>query len=158
MVGASAKSIGEEAKSEVQNLFVQIFDPTADEVSSSMFVGGEKRRGETSLDINDNRNSPLEPVTDYGVIWLTDYTDREVIAPQVVEADDKIVILWNVQSDEGCEAYFMVLSSDGRVISPAASFGKVSLNSYEKPIYHNGRIYWACAQDGIIRVLNIQVD
>lgn len=51
----------------------------------------------------------------------------------------------------------MVLSSDGKVISPATWLRRVNFNSYEKPIYHDGRICWACAQDGIIRVLNIQV-
>ncbi|MBP3293733.1 MAG: hypothetical protein J6N32_08265, partial [Clostridia bacterium] len=37
-VGASAKSIGEAAKEEKQNLFMQIFDPTK-KVSSAMFTG-----------------------------------------------------------------------------------------------------------------------
>lgn len=84
-------------KSEKQNLFVQIFDPTADEVSSSMFVGGKNRIGESSFDINDNQNSPLTSVTDYGLIWLTDYTDNSVYAPHETVADDKIVIIWNAE-------------------------------------------------------------
>jgi len=157
LVGASAKSIGEEAKTEKQNLFIQIFDPVSFELSPSMFVGGTTRSGKTSMDIYDNGNSPLTEVTDYGVIWLTDHTDRDVIAPQVVVGDDRIIILWTENHDYKSESFYMVLASDGKVITPATSLGRLKLNSYEMPIYHNGSVYWACAYNGIIRVLSIPI-
>lgn len=89
-----------------------------------MFVGGSTRTGATSTDIYDNSNSPLTEVTDYGVIWLTNYTDRDVIAPQVVVGDDRIVIFWTEErKPEGmyhtpdefyCESYYMILSAEDR--------------------------------------------
>lgn len=156
LVGASARSISEAAKTEKQNLFIQIFDPLAKELSSSMFVGGTTRSGETSFDINDNKNSPLTKVTDYGVIWLTNYTDKNVIAPQVVVADDRIVILWAEDSTSVSEAFYMVLSAGGDVITPATSLGIRKLNSYEMPIYHNGLVYWAYTYNGKLRVVSIK--
>ncbi len=158
-VGASAKSIGEAAKTEKQNLFVQIFDPTKN-LSSSMFMGGGERSGATSFDINDNSNSPLTPVTDYGVIWLTDYTDRDVIAPHAVAANDCIVILWNECNASGqYEAFYTVLSADGDVVTPPSSLGvDFPVNSMEAPVYHDGSIYWAAADSGRIYVVQFNPD
>jgi len=169
LAGASAKSISEEAKTEKQNLFIQIFDPLSTEVSPSMFVGGSIRSGETSTDINDNNNSPLTKVTDYGVIWLTNYTDRDVIAPQVVVGDDRIILLWTEKRDPGqgtfrvlgesyTDSYYMVLSAEGEVITPVTSLGRLKLNSYEMPVYHNGSVYWVYADNGRLRVVGIPVN
>lgn len=158
-IGASAKSIGEDAKEEKQNLFIQIFDP-AEKVSSDMFTGGTKRSGKTSYDINDNKNSPLTSVTDYGVIWLTNHTDRDVVAPHAVVADDRIVILWNEFIDyRRSEAFYMVVSAEGEVLTPATSLGKnFPLNSGEAPVYHDGKIYWACSVKNRIRVIDLEVN
>jgi len=165
LVGASAKSIGEAAKTEKQNLFVQIFNPLSTEVSPSMFIGGRVRTGETSTDIYDNNNSPMTKVTDYGVIWLTNYTDRDVIAPQVVVGDDHIIILWTELSkregssgyDYNTKSYYMVLSPEGKVIIPATSLGSFKLNSYEMPVYHNGSVCWAYTDRNRIRVVSISL-
>ena len=153
LVGASVKSISENAEKEKQNLFMQIFDPTAREVSPSIFLGGETRNGATSTDINDNSNSPLTPVTDYGVHWLTDYTDMHAVAPQVVEADDRLVILWSTEED----TFYMVLSADGGVLTPASSLGRMPLNSFERPVYHDGVISWAAVMEGRLRVWSIKI-
>lgn len=157
LVGASAKSIGEEAKTEKQNLFVQIFDPRAPKRSPSAYIGGTVRSGATSFNINDNQNSPLTPVTDHGVIWLTDHTDRNVITPQVAAADDRIVILWSevVEGETNYESFYTVLSAEGKVITPATSLGNMPLNSYEMPIWHDGKIWWAYALNGKIAVTSI---
>ncbi len=155
-VGASAKSISESAKSEPQNLFIQIFDPKK-KLSESMFIGGEKRSGATSFDINDNQNKPLKNVTDYGVHWLTDYTDKNVVYPRVVSAGDRIAVMWNENSDGAVSAHYMVLSDSGEIITPATSIGSISLNSAEPPVYYDGKIYWASADNGIIRVLSLEI-
>lgn len=152
LVGASAKSISEKAKSEKQNLFVQIFDPQAAQVSEAMFIGGEVRSGALSTDINDRDNSPLESVTDYGVHWLTDYNDTDVIAPQVVSANDRIVILWSTNED----TFYMVLSEDGTVITPATSLGGQPLNSFERPVYYDGAVYWAAVKNGRLKIMSIR--
>ena len=152
-VGASAKSISEAAKTEKQNLFVQIFNPLAKEVSPSMFVGGSARSGATSTNINDNTNSPLTSVTDYGVRWLTSYTDVDVVAPQVVSAGDRLVILWSTTSD----TFYMVLSASGEVITPATSLGGLGLNSFEPPVYHDGAVWWVSVRSEILTVNNIKI-
>ena len=160
LVGASAKSISEAAKEEKQNLFVQIFNPRATRVSPSMFVGGTTHSGATSFDIYDSSNSPLTPVTDYGVHWLTDYTDRDVVAPQVVAADDRVVILWSTEDgnyETVNDSFYMVLSSNGTILTPATSLGGVLLNSFERPVYHDGCIYWAETSNGRLRVRSIEI-
>jgi len=157
LVGASAKSISEAAKKEKQNLFVQIFDPLAEEVSKSMFVGGSTRSGATSFDINDSQNSPLTKVTDYGVRWLTNNTEVDVTAPQVVVADDRIVILWSETKNYKPQAYYMVLSASGEILTPKTSLGIWQLNSYEMPIYHDGAIQWAYAANRSVRVVSIKI-
>ncbi len=156
LAGASAKSISEASKTEKQNLFIQIFNPLAKALSPSAFVGGSTRSGATSFDINDNQNSPLTDVTDYGVIWLTNHTDKDVIAPQVVVADDRIVLLWTENNELVSESFYMVLTAGGDVITPATSLGRLNLNSYEVPIYYNGLVYWAYAYNGKLRVVSIK--
>jgi hypothetical protein len=153
LAGASAKSIGEGARTEKQNLFVQIFDPRSDGFSQSSFVGGEARQGATSFDINDNSNSPLTQVTDYGVIWLTDYADKDAIAPQIVAADDKLVVLWSTSEN----SYYMTLSASGQILTPATSLNNAPLNSFERPVYHNGEIQWAAVYRGILSVQGIKL-
>jgi hypothetical protein len=143
LVGASAKSISEAAKKEKQNLFVQILNPSANELNPSAFVGGTSRSGATSNDINDNSGKSLVPVTDYGVHWLTDYYDVDAIAPQVVSAGDNLVILWATDND----SFYTVLSADGDTIIPATSLYGIPLNAYERPIYYNGAVYWAAVAD-----------
>lgn len=153
LVGASAKSISEDAKKEKQNLFIQLFDPNIKQISSSKFIGGQTRSGALSTDINDNSNAPLTPVTNYGVHWLTGYTDRDVVAPQVVTADDRIVILWSTMD----ESFYTVLSNDGSIVTPTTSLGRLRLNSYEPPVYHDGAVHWASVDNGRLKVSSIEL-
>lgn len=158
LVGASVKSLSEKAKEEKQNLFVQIFDPKEKSISKSMFVGGIERSGATSFDINDNQNSPLTSVTDYGVHWLTNNIDRDVVTPHSVVADNYIIILWNEESEGVTEAFYIMLTPNGNIVKPATSLGRnIQLNPTEKPIYHDGKVYWASAYNGKITVQNIDV-
>ena len=157
LVGASAESISESAKTEKQNLFVQVFDPLSAEVAPSMFVGGSARSGATSFDINDNANKPLTPVTDYGVRWLTHYTGKDVVAPHSVVADDRIFIFWSTTENE---SFYIVLSANGDILTPETRLAGMTLNSYEQPVYHNGAIYWISVLNGklMIRSIDIQKD
>ena len=142
LCGASAKSIGENTPNENQNLFIQVFE--LDENKMPKFIGGEERTGVSATDIYDNSNTPLTNVTNYGVRWLTDYKEDIVVAPQIVKADDKVVVLWSVRDvhnrfSEG--RYYMVLSESGEVLVPQTPL-EPYLNSYEKPVYNNGVISW----------------
>lgn len=159
LAGASAKSLGPAAEDEKQNLFVQIFNPLASLVTPYMFVGGTVRSGETSLNIYDNQNQPLTRIYDFGVIWLTNYIDRDVITPQVVVGDDRIVILWAETDETGntLGSFYMVLSAGGEVVTPRTSLGRLQLNSYESPVYHNGSVYWAYVHNNTLRVASIAI-
>lgn len=152
LVGASAKSLSKAAKNEKQNLFIQIFDPYA-EISPSKFIGGVERKGKTSMDINDNSNTPLTKVTDYGVHWLTNYKDKDVIAPQVVEADNRLVIFWSTKKD----SFYMILSKNGEVIKSETSLKGVPLNSYERPVYHKGTVYWMAMKDSVLKEYRLKI-
>jgi hypothetical protein len=52
----------------------------------------------------------------------------------------------------------MVLSAEGEVITPVTSLGRLKLNSYERPVYHNGSVYWVYADNGRLRVVGIPVN
>lgn len=152
LVGASAKSIGEAAKNEKQNLFIQIFNPS-EKNSASSYIGGTERQGETSMDINDNSNTSLTKVTDYGVNWLTQYTKTDVIAPQVVAADNRLVILWTTEKD----SFYMLLSEDGTIIKPATSLKGLPLNSYERPLFYDNAVYWVGVKEGKLKVYSLKI-
>ncbi|MNW03109.1 hypothetical protein D3C71_1989950 [compost metagenome] len=91
-------------------------------------------------------------MTDYGVHWLTNSNDTDVIAPQVVSADDRIVILWSTDAD----TFYMVLSEDGTVITPATSLGGLPLNSFERPVYYDGAVYWVAVKNGRLKTMSIR--
>lgn len=162
LVGASAKSISANAKNEAQNLFIQIVKPeefskveTLD-LPSEIFIGGKERSGRMCFNVNDTKNSELRPVTDYGVHWLTDYDTESVIRPQVVEANDKIVILWSCSYNN----YYIVLSNEGKVLVPETKID-TPLNSYEKPLYINGKVQWVYASlmdDGYTGLGTIEIN
>lgn len=166
LVGASAKSLSANAAKEPQNLFIQIFNPEATKESSQFYKGGTDRTGETAFDIYDTKSTPMKPVIDQGIHWLTNYTDREVIAPQVVVAENRIVILWSEKygsSDSYSSLaprdnnYYMVLSSSGEVIKAATSLGHMPLNSMERPVYHEGHLQWVTVYNGYLKVRQLKL-
>ena len=166
LVGASAKSLSATAASEGQNLFVQLFDPDQKVSSSSKFIGGTERTGATALDIYDTASKPLVSITDYGTHWLTDYKDSSVLAPQVVVANDRIIILWSVKKKaekayfgypERDNSYYMVLSATGEVLLKPTHLGNIPLNSMEKPIYHDGHLEWVSVYNGFLKVRKLLV-
>ena len=99
----------------------------------------------------------LTSVTDHGVIWLTDYTDRDVIAPQMITEDNKIVVMWSEQRKGKMQAFYMVLSESGVVLKPRTYIGEKCLNSYEKPVYFNQKIIWAYCKNNKIKVKQLSL-
>ena len=139
--GASAKSISEEAKNESQNLFIQMFDVDYDH--NVTYIGGETREGLTARNFYEE-NSTMKSVTNNGVRWLTDYSKESVVRPQIVRAEDKFVIIWSIYEpdNESCKkTAYMVLSDEGEILVPETALD-CGINSYEKPIYHNGIVSW----------------
>jgi hypothetical protein len=168
LVGASAKSISEASKHEPQNLFIQILKHGATEVCATSFVTSGTRVGATSDDINDKNNKPLVPVTDHGVMWLTDYSNEEVYSPQVVVTDDdRLVIIWEKHEVVPVHAYprsglfidthYIVLSGRGDIVKEITSLGGVRLNAFEDPIFTHGVISWASVCANTVQVHKLDV-
>lgn len=61
--------------------------------------------------------------------------------------NDNLVIMWATKDD----TFYMILSAEGNVITPATTLNGVSLNSYERPIYYNGAIHWVSVKDGRLK-------
>lgn len=154
LAGASVKALNADAAKQKQNIFLQIFNPSFEKITKDIFVGGVDRTGNTALSMYDDK---LTPITDHGVIWLTDYTDRDVVAPKMITADDKIIVMWSEQRKNTMKAYYMVLSESGVVIKPRTYIGKNCLNSYEKPVYFDQKIFWAYSKDRKIRVKQLSL-
>lgn len=154
LAGASVKALDADAAKQKQNLFLQIFNPSFENITKEMFVNGTDRTGSTALSMYDKE---LTSVTDHGVIWLTDYTDRDVIAPQMITEDNKIVVMWSEQRKGKMQAFYMVLSESGVVLKPRTYIGEKCLNSYEKPVYFNQKIIWAYCKNNKIKVKQLSL-
>ena len=132
LVGSSVKTLKSSGyNTQKKNLFIMYADPSKkmlDGVSRSGYCLGES-------------------VTDTGVKWLTNYTGYDVENPQVVYTDDdRIVILWEkVKNTSNVTTYYMILSSNGKVLQKATKIKGVRLNTNEEPIYKDGYVFWSTA-------------
>ncbi len=160
LVGTSVKSLSSSAKKEKEQLFIQIFDPTAALDSSSAFVTKGERSGLGG-------NNGTENVKDLGVKWLTDYKDKTVSDPQAVATDSgNIVILYELKDakEKNSGVYYMVLDKRGEVISEAKKFSdSAKLNPCRMPVYVSGKVYWAANKSsgenkGNLHIYSIEVE
>lgn len=159
LVGSSEKTLSLEVAptnkeycghSEARNLFLQILkkDFNLYEDSDCYAVSGTTRKATGSKPTNAKTNLFLDENTvDYGVIWLTDYSDEYYCASPkvVVTEDDEIVVLWEklqYSDDSIIDSYIMILASDGTVIQEATSLGGVRLDSDEDVLYRGGTLVW----------------
>lgn len=134
---------------EARDLFIQYIkkDFYDFDVSDSYTVTGETRAATGSSPFSAATELFLSSDTvDYGVNWLTEYSDEYLAYnPKVLATDDSVIVLWQknkYSSGELVDTYYMVLGSDGSVKKSATSIGKVWLSRDEDPIYLNGKIYW----------------
>lgn len=139
LVGTSAKSLNSKAKSQIEQLFIQIFDPDAKLSSKSAYTTKGERKGKSGKNGDEN-------VTDYGVQWLTSYTKGyRIMNPQaVITKKGKIVILYELYKDRKFKSLdYMVLSKTGKVLSaPAKLSSTAMLNSDEMPVAIGESVYW----------------
>ena len=151
---ASAKSLSSSAKTESEEIFLQIFDPFGDLSTKGAYVTSGSRSGLAGGNGRDQ-------VTNYGVKWLTSLgTDYGIDNVQIVSTDDKkIIVLYEcgktIYRDEyGSESefegtYYMVLDESGNVIKSATLFSNSArLNPCESPVYKDGKVYWVGNTDG----------
>ena len=170
IVGTSARTLGEEAKNEGQDLFVQLYkleDSRFPENLKEMAIGGEIRTGVTSFDIHDTNDSGVESVTDYGVNWLTDINeenpDYTIYQPQVIQVNDKVIVLYVKGIREKQEIasvkykyYYQILSADAEILQGETEI-ECPLNAMEQPIYVNGKVQWVYAYNGKIGLGTIEI-
>jgi hypothetical protein len=145
LVGTSVKSLSSKASSQKEQVFIQIFDPTADLTSSSSYVTTGKRSGTGGLNGD-------QKVTDYGVKWLTSSTKYSYENPQVVsDGNGTIVVLYEqyaASTGKYQGVYYMVLNKNGKVVSKAKKYSATAhLNPCEMPVYTNGTIYWTANKE-----------
>lgn len=156
-VGTSAKSLNSNAADENEQLFIQIFDPSANLGKASSYVTSGTRSGLSGGNGDEN-------VTDYGIKWLTNYKKVKIRHPQVVATDSgKIVVLYEKYARDYYGVYYIVLDSKGEVIQKSQLFSKTArLNPCEMPVYVNGRVYWAGnnKSDGNknVHIFSIEID
>ena len=160
LVGASEKTLSYDVAptnidylghSEARNLFIQIFDKNVSNYGEPnlqllqeeprVAVGSRPSYALTRLYLEDG-------AIDYGVRWLTDYSDKYCVQnPRLITtADDRIVILWEKAQyvDRGSRyisSYYMVLSSIGDVLQEPREFNG-RLTAFEQPVVIGDYIYW----------------
>ncbi|HHU73282.1 MAG TPA: hypothetical protein GXZ28_01460 [Clostridiales bacterium] len=88
---------------------------------------------------------------DYGVLWLTDYSDEYcVVNPKLIATDDdRIILMWekfkyagDYQSEKYVDTYYMILSSDGSILQEAIPLHGIRLTAHETPVYRDQKVYW----------------
>jgi len=140
--------------SEARNLFIQIikknFMYTSGE--NAQLLKTETRRAtgkrpasaQTKLFLNGNE-------ADYGVLWLTDYSDEYcVVNPKLVVTEDgRIVLLWEKfkyetkdAAEHFIDSYYMILSGNGEILQEEISLGGIRLTENEAPVYRNNKVYF----------------
>lgn len=139
LVATSAKSLSSAAKTENEQLFIQIFNPSQNLYTASGYITKGKRTG------NAGPNGD-EKVTNYGVKWLTNYSKKyEITNPQVVSTPEgNYVILFERYKNNSYQGvYCMTIDSAGKVLNQIARISKSAfLNPSEMPVYTKGKVYW----------------
>lgn len=140
--------------SKARNLFVQFLkkDYMNLDKSRRYLLEGETRTATGTVTSNPKTNLYLSSdAKDYGVIWLTDYErDYAVVNPKLITTEDeRIVLMWekfqysdSYADEEFIDSYYMILSSDGKVLQDAISMDKARLTANEDAVYSNNKIYW----------------
>lgn len=144
MACVSAPSMNQNYKKENHQLFLQIVSP----ITKASILKGKKRKG----------TSCGKPYTDTGIQWLTNYKNASVVACNLVVMEkDRILILWEKETGNNIESYYMVLSASGKILQKATKIGNILLNECEEIKYRNGCVYWTTA-DGTKRATVYKLD
>lgn len=138
LAGTSAKTLDEKAATDVEQLFIQIFDPKQSLTSPDAYKTSGSRTG-TSGGNGD------EKVTDYGVKWLTKYgKSYRISQPQLVAADGRYVVLYELFQNSAYKGvYYIVLDQDGNVVKDKTRYSKTArLNPCEMPVAVGDTVCW----------------
>lgn len=149
VIGAAPRKIEKPQKNvRKKDLYMQIVTKL-EQPNPTMFLGGETRVGIT--------HAPTEKKeTDYGVIWLTDVKDYEMVNDiSVTPIEDKLLIAYTVdlydenpdqlipkEAPNGNYQFYMVVATDGTILKQATKMPKYIPYMYA-PVYWNGKLYWS---------------
>ncbi len=142
LVASSAKAMTKKMEYAPQQLFLQLIDKKTKKPRSI----GSKRSG----------TSCGEKTTDTGVKWLTNYTDGSSVshAKLVVLENGNLFVAWERFYPYNGEtypmaAYYMILSSEGKVLQNATLIPGREFNADESMKYRDGKIYWATSTNTV---------
>jgi len=159
--------------SEARNLFIQIIKKDFGKYSNSgkYLTNGNVRTATGTAPANaDTKLWLAKGTADYGVEWLTSYSNEYFVAnPKVIVTnDDKIVILWEkmkygtTSCDEYISTNLVVLSNTGEILFNPVVLPSVRLTSNEAPVYKNGNIYWTTSTGTskmvTLNILRVSID
>ncbi len=158
IVGASEKTLSyDKAKdaeyNESRNIFMQVIKKNFTSNSSNSpnvhVLQGEDRIAEGNY-ISGSGNCEAN-AKDYGILWLTNYTGTFYASvPKLINiGNDQLLIMWEKKQCDTSyevvpyiESYYMVVGSDGSVITSPTVIQDVRLPEYGEPDYKDGKIYW----------------
>ncbi|MEE3461612.1 MAG: leucine-rich repeat protein [Lachnospiraceae bacterium] len=147
-VGTSAKDMTQAAKDENEQLFIQIFDTGKDLNSADSYTTSGIRKGTTfgtEFDSSGMAKVVDQDAADYGVMWLTDYTDETIKNPQAVSDENgNTIILYELYSAGSYKGlYSIIVDSDGNIVKEASCISaKAMLNPCQTPVYSDGKVNW----------------
>ena len=146
---------------ESQNIFIQKYDKDFSNsnktVQTMQMLNTEERKSETSRTDQKNKGSfflSSTGETDYGVKWLTNYTDVTVLGTRAVKiSDSKVAILWaeenlktesngKLTTDGDMRYFYEIIDSNGKILKGPYEIQNGSLNYSIHYNYKDGYIYW----------------
>jgi hypothetical protein len=157
LLGISAPSLSSSAKTEVGQLFIQIFNPSGDPTKSSTYITTGTRSGLAG-------NNGNESVTNYGVKWLTNSkTSYPYNAKMLSLSNGNLALLYeqySVKEKKFEGSYYMVLSSSGEAVTKPTLVGTdIYLPKYEELVLDsNGDICFVGNKSGSDKLMIYRID
>ncbi len=134
----SSKSLSDSARTEKEDIFIQIFDPYADLDTAGAYTTEGTRSGLAGPNGRTN-------VTNYGVKWLTSFaSDENAGNVQIVATDNReIVVLYEFSKGGSYKGvYYIVLDENGNEKRRSLYNSRAMLNPCVMPVYTQGKICW----------------
>ena len=140
-VAMSVKSMTSKATDQIQNIFIQIFNPKKNLDSASGYTTSGKRSGQSGP--NGDKKT-----TDYGVKWITNFSassgKKAVNAQAVADDDGNTIILFEYYKNNSYKGvYYCVVNSEGEITTSITKCSSVAkLNRCETPVWADGKVWW----------------
>lgn len=137
-----------------RNIFIQIIkknfmhhEKDGDKLASKGVIRTPDGYGRTSgLKSGGKSHFLPEDITDYGVVWLTDYSgDESATNPKIVKLEhDACAILWEKFIGRNpAGTYYAIVDGTGNIIRTPTLIPNAELTMDRSPLYINGEIVWS---------------